>query len=70
MPIEVIVNPKQSLDSFVGVDYVVFEAFSAQMHVGKEAEQRAIVGQRAVNFDAVVVRVRRNRNGVVVVGEL
>ena len=47
---------------------VVFEAFAAQMHVGEEAEQQRVVGQRAAGFDAIVGRAGRDHE--VIVGEL
>jgi hypothetical protein len=66
LPVEMVVHAKQSLDRIgirrdavrmragrmriVWMDDVVFEAFAAEMHMGEEAEEEGVVGERAAGF--------------------
>src|SRR5271170_7469387 len=61
-----LVRPRSG--TFVSVNDVVLETFSAQMHVWEEAEQRRIVRQSAACFHAIIRHVWRNHE--VVVGQL
>ncbi len=70
LPVEVVVHAKKSFGSFVGVDNVVLEALSTKVHVREKAEEQAIVRNRATHLHAIVVCVGRDRDCVVVVGEL
>ncbi len=45
---------------------VVLEALSAQVHVGKQAEQSCIVGKRALHLHAEIIGAGRNDQGVIV----
>src|SRR5215471_13046651 len=45
---------------------VVFEAFSAEMHVGEETHQRGIVGKCSLNLRAKIIRARWDDERVIV----
>ena len=66
LPVKVIVDAEQRLDGVVVVEDVVFEALAAQVHVGEEAEQSGVVGERAFDFDAVVGGAGRNQKRVII----
>ena len=69
LPVKVVVvQAQQRLSAAIGMNDVVFEGLAAQVHVRKEAEERAVVGHGAPDIDAVVVGARRNDEGVI--GEL
>src|SRR5215831_20385577 len=54
LPVEVIVvQPQQRFNRAVWMENVVLESLSAQMHVRKEAEQRAVVWQSTPDVDPV-----------------
>ena len=55
LPVKMIIDPQEGFDAAVLVEYVVFEALAAQMHVGEKAEQGGIVGESALHFDTKVV---------------
>ena len=50
------------------MDDVVLESFSAQMHVRQKAEQSGVIRQRAVDFDAIIIDLRRDHE--MIIGQL
>src|SRR5271165_1814805 len=62
---KVIVDAQQRFDCSVGMQDVVLEAFSAQMHVGEETEQRGVVRQSTGDLHAIIIGARRNHEGMV-----
>src|ERR1700735_1198588 len=68
LPVEIVIDAQQRLGGFVGAQNIVLKAFSTQVHVREETEQDSVVGQRAVDFHAIIVHARRDYEAVV--GEL
>ena len=66
LPVKVIIHAQQRFDRSVTPHSVVFEALPAQVHMGKQAEQRGIVGQRALRPHSKVSRARGDDERVIV----
>ena len=65
LPVKIVIYAEERLRGFVWAQNIVFEAFSAQVHVREKAQEEGVVGQRAVDFDAIIVHTGRDDEAVV-----
>src|SRR5277367_2581246 len=65
LPVEIVIDAEERFGGFIGAQNIVFEAFSAQVHVREKTEQYGVVGKRAVDFHAIIVHARGDDEAIV-----